>query len=454
VHLPELYRTTSFRLAIVFLLFFGAAATLLCGFVYWQTKGYLVERTEQQLALELATFEDVDGSQLQDLLGAHSTMDPRLERPAILFAPAGQRIAGTALDPPAFRMQAKPLDRIFEFNFPRNGRPSQYRGLIHRLPSGQYLLVAQAMNAAETFDRLLLRSCIIGGVVTVLLGLIGAAVAGADAVRRIDGVTAAIQRIVRGKLSERLPTRGDFHDLDRLAQEINFMLGEIEHLMQEMKGVCDNIAHDLRTPLTRLLAGLERVRRRSESMDDYAAAVDEAIAEIGGLLKTFAAMLRISEVESGARRAGFVELDLSQIATDVFDYYEPMAEEKGVTLQRSCDAAVKMQGDPSLLFEAVSNLVDNALKFTPPGGRVGVSSFADGERQGIAVTDTGPGIPTHQRNAVLKRFYRAEDSRHTPGSGLGLALVAGVAGLHEMAVDIADAGPGCRIALVTVRRRD
>jgi signal transduction histidine kinase len=454
VRLPEFYRTTSFRLAVVFLLFFGAAATLLCGFVYWQTKGYLVERTEQQLAFELATFEDVDGSQLQDLLTAHSTMDPRLERPAILFAPGGQRIVGTTLDPPAFRMQDKPRDRIFEFNFPRNGRPSQYRGLIHRLPSGQYLLVAQAMAAAHAFDRLLLRSCIIGGVVTVLLGLIGAAIAGADAVRRIDGVTAAIQRIVRGKLSERLPTRGDFHDLDRQAQEINVMLGEIEHLMQEMRGVCDNIAHDLRTPLTRLLAGLERSRRRSESMNDYAAAVDEAIADIRGLLKTFAAMLRISEVESGARRAGFVELDLSQIATDVFDYYEPMAEEKGVTLQRSCDAAVKMQGDPSLLFEAVSNLVDNALKFTPPGGRVGVSSFADGERQGIVVTDTGPGIPTHQRNAVLKRFYRAEDSRHTPGNGLGLALVAGVAGLHEMAVEIADAVPGCRIALVTVRGRD
>jgi signal transduction histidine kinase len=182
--------------------------------------------------------------------------------------------------------------------------------------------------------------------------------------------------------------------------------------------------------------------------------VDEAVAEIRGLLKTFAALLRISEAESSARRAGFVELDLSQIATDVVDYYEPMAEEKGVTLQRSCDAAVTMRGDPSLLFEAVSNLVDNALKFTPTGGRVGVSSFADGDRHGIAVTDTGPGIPAHQRHAVLKRFYRSEESHHTPGTGLGLALVTGVAGLHEMAVDIAHAAPGCRIALVGARRRD
>ena len=231
------------------------------------------------------------------------------------------------------------------------------------------------------------------------------------------------------------------------------MLAEIERLMLEVKGVCDNVAHDLRTPLTRLLAGLERTRRRGGSAEDYAAAVDEAIQEIHSLLKTFAAMLRIAEVESGARRAGFTNLDLSQITSDVVEFYEPMAEQMGVTLLQACDSAVVMHGDPNLLFEAVGNLVDNALKFTPPGGQVGVRSFADDDSQGIEVTDTGPGIPFNQRENVLRRFYRTEDSRHTPGSGLGLALVAGVAGLHEMAVHISDADPGCRIALIGARRQ-
>jgi signal transduction histidine kinase len=310
--------------------------------------------------------------------------------------------------------------------------------------------VAQDMTGIRAFRALLLQSCLWGGLATVLVGFIGAAMAGADAVRRIDGVTRAMQRIIRGDLSGRLPTRGDTGDLDRLALQVNFMLGEIERLMSEVKGVCDNVAHDLRTPLTRLLGGLERVHRRPGSAEQYAAAIDEAIQDVRGVLKTFAAMLRIAEVESGARRAGFTSVDLSQITADVVEFYEPMAEAKGIMLSLACDAAVAMRGDPSLLFEAVGNLVDNALKFTPPGGRVNVRSFAAAGKIGVEVTDSGPGIPAEQREAVLRRFYRAEQSRHTPGSGLGLALVAGVAGLHGMMVEIGDANPGCRIALIAV----
>jgi signal transduction histidine kinase len=171
-------------------------------------------------------------------------------------------------------------------------------------------------------------------------------------------------------------------------------------------------------------------------------------SKIRALLKTFAAMLRIAEVESGARRAGFADLDLSEVGTDVVEFYAPIAEQKGIALSLACEAAVVMHGDPSLLFEAVGNLVDNALKFTPPGGRVDVRTFADRDGTGIEVSDSGPGIPADQRQAVLRRFYRTEQSRHTPGSGLGLALVAGVAGLHGMTIAITDANPGCRIALI------
>ena len=453
MRLTELHRTTSFRLAMLFVLLFGASALLLCGFLYWRTKDYLSDRMNESLAVWQATFDGLEASELRGLLTAHVAMDPRLERAFTLFGPDGQRNAGSPLGPPEFEVLGQPRDQPFKFTLRRNRRAVHFLGLIHRLPAGQYLLVAQDMTGVRAFGDLLLQSCLWGGLATVLLGLSGAAIAGADAVRRIDGVTTAIQRIVRGDLAGRLPARGDRGDLDRLAQEINFMLSEIERLMLEVKGVCDNVAHDLRTPLTRLLAGLERTRRRGGSAEDYAAAVDEAIQEIRSLLKTFTAMLRIAEVESGARRAGFTSLDLSQIAADVIEFYEPMAEQKRVVLSQASDTAVLMQGDPNLLFEAIGNLVDNALKFTPPGGRVGVRSFAHDNSQGIEVTDTGPGIPPDQREAVLRRFYRTEQSRHTPGSGLGLALVAGVAGLHEMAIHITDADPGCRIALIGVRRR-
>jgi signal transduction histidine kinase len=450
VRLADLRRTSSFRLALWFLLLFGTATVVLCGFLYWQTRSYLDRRVDAALNRGQATFDGLDPAELRGLLTAHVTMDPRLERPNSLFAPTGEPIAGSPLISPAFDAPEHPRDTPFSFTQRHDGRLIHFRGLIRRRPDGEYLLVAQDMTGIRAFRAMLLQSCLWGGLATVLVGFIGAAVAGADAVRRIDGVTGAIQRIVRGDLSGRLPTRGDTGDLDRLAQEVNFMLGEIERLMSEVKGVCDNVAHDLRTPLTRLLAGLERAHRRAGSAEQYAAAIDEAIQDVRGVLKTFAAMLRIAEVESGARRAGFTSADLSQITADVVEFYEPMAEAKGIMLSLECDAAVAMRGDPSLLFEAVGNLVDNALKFTPLGGRVNVRSFAGAGKVGVEVTDSGPGVPAEQREAVLRRFYRAEQSRHTLGSGLGLALVAGVAGLHGMTVEIGDANPGCRIALIAV----
>jgi signal transduction histidine kinase len=285
--------------------------------------------------------------------------------------------------------------------------------------------------------------------VTGFLGLFGAAMAGADAVRRIDAVTHATQRIVAGDLSQRLPVHGRTGDLDRLAHVINGMLDEIEGLIHEVKGVCDNIAHDLRTPLTRLLAGLERAHRRARTRADFTTAIEDAIIETRAVLRTFSAMLRISEVESGARRIGFTSVDLAQVVADVAEFYEPVADEKGVSLDLRADGvAAMLPGDPSLLFEAVGNLVDNAIKFTPAGGHITLRTFSDPDRLGVAVSDTGPGIPCEERDAVSRRFYRLEQSRSAPGSGLGLALVAAIARLHDMQLLIGDATPGCRIALV------
>ncbi len=451
MRLTDLRRTSSFRLAVLFLLLFGTAAALLCMFLYMQTRNYLDQRADQVLLTELAPFEGMDAAELHQVLAAHVAMDPHVHRPITLFGPGGAYLAGSPLTESQFRILGKPTDQPFTFMLQRDGRAVPFRGVARKLPGDRRLLVAQDMTSARAFRSVLLEATLWGGLATIALGLIGAIIAGAGAVRHIEGITRAVQSIVRGDLSRRLPTHGQVRELDQLAHEINFMLGEIERLMMEVKGVCDNVAHDLRTPLTRLLAGLERVRRRTGSLDEYADAVDEAIRELRELLKTFAAMLRIAEVESGARRAGFTTVELAQISGDVVEFYEPMAEQKGIVLRLADGASAPMHGDPSLLFEAVSNLVDNALKFTPTGGRIDLRVFADDAIQGFEVSDTGPGIPGDLREAVLRRFYRAEQSRHTPGSGLGLALVAGVAGLHGMTVHIDDGNPGCRISLVGPR---
>lgn len=455
MRLTDLPRTTSFRLALLFLVLFGAASLVLFAFLFGQTNGYLVSMTDNWLNREQVGFAQLDQQAFLERLAAHVTSDPGAERPFTLFNSTGHQAAGTPLPLPIAELANAPLGRPFEFTLTQNGAQLRYRGLARRMPSGDLLLIAENMADARHFDEILIHALVWGGLVTCLLGLVGAAIAGVDAVRRIDAVTHATQRIISGDLSQRLPTHGRSGDLDRLIHVINGMLEEIERLMQEVKGVCDSIAHDLRTPLTRLLGGLERTRRRATSPEDYAEAVDDAIVETRGLLRTFTAMLRISEVESGARRAGFTSVDLAQVVTDAVEFYEPMAEEKGIKLQlESADGAAVMPGDPSLLFEAVGNLVDNAIKFTPSGGGVAVRVFAEAGRLGIEVSDTGPGIPREERESVSRRFYRAEESRNTPGTGLGLALVAAVARLHGMDLVIADANPGCRITLARLTESD
>jgi signal transduction histidine kinase len=452
VRLVELPRTTSFQLALRFLLLFGTASLVLFGFLYWQTERYVEGRVDDWLVRERGIFSPMERDNLLQRLTAHVVADPTLERPLTLFDPVGDRLAGTPIDLSPADVVAMPRDVLFRFDLDQGDQKIVFRGVVHRMASGDLLLVARDMAGAHTFDKVLVNAFIWGALFTTLLGLAGAAIVGADSVQRIDAVTRAIQRIVSGDLSERLPTDGRTDDLDRLAHVINGMLGELERLMQEVKGVCDNIAHDLRTPVTRLLAGLERTRRRAGSAEDYAAAIDEAILETRSVLKTFAAILRISEVESGARRAGFTDADLREVLEDAAELYEPVAEERGVRLLRVPQGdRVVMRGDPNLLFEAVGNLVDNALKFTPRGGSVTLCSFARDGMVGLEVTDTGPGIPREEREAVLRRFYRAETSRHTPGSGLGLALVAAVARLHGMDLTIGEAKPGCWI---TIARRE
>jgi signal transduction histidine kinase len=464
VRLADLHRTTSFRLALLFLLLFGASTIALFGFLYWQTNNYFARRVEDWLTGEQASFIPMDRASVLARLAAHVIADRGLERPFTLFDSAGHVLAGSPLNLPATVWASLPRDRLFSFSMEQgdgfsmeqgdgftigqgDGRVT-FLGLAHPMASGELLLIAQDMTPEHEFDEVLVRSFVWGCLATAILGLAGAAISGADAARRIDAVTRAIQRIISGDFSRRLPARGRTGDFDRLVHVVNDMLAEIERLMQEVKGICDNIAHDLRTPMTRLLAGLERTRRRANSADDYAAAVDEAILETKSVLATFAAMLRVSEVENGARRAGFEEVDLSEVVADAVELYEPMAEEKGVSLRLASEVrTVAMRGDRSLLFEVTGNLVDNALKFTPPGGLITARSFANAGMIGIEVTDTGPGIPQDEREAVLRRFYRTEASRHTPGSGLGLALVAAVARLHGMTLTITDAMPGCRITV-------
>jgi signal transduction histidine kinase len=455
VRLTDLYRTASFRMATLFLGLFGLISAILFGFLYLQISAYALARVDDWLQRESNSLIRAGTANIQTRIDNHTRANPEYIRIFSMFDAQGRRLAGNYVgDRPAIPY----FDRPFAFQAPGVIRPVSMRGIAHRLSSGEIFLVAQNLHDLEEFDEVLLHALLSAGILAFVLGLAGAVVIGTSSVRRLDAITSAIQNIVSGDLSQRLPgrgRRGNEDDLDRLVGVVNGMLDDIERLMQEVKGVCDGVAHDLRTPLARLLAGLERALRRAGSTAEYEQAIEDAIRETMSILKTFNAMLRISEIEDGARRAGFSALDLAAIAGDVIEFYQPTAEEKEIAIHhvRNGADAFLMRGDPSLLFEALANLLDNAVKFTPRNGRITVQLFDEPDVLGIAISDTGPGIPAIEQEAVFRRFHRGESSRHMPGNGLGLSLVAAVARMHGMSLAIDNAGPGCRISLRVARIR-
>lgn len=447
MRLSDLHRTTGFRLATLFLALFGAAALVLFSYLYVEITGFEKERIDDWLVREHAELRREEATNLVASFNHQSEYDTRRQRPFGLFDPAGHRIAGGYPgDLPAIPYFDKP------FSARLDGLPGHApaRCIAARLPDARIALQCQNIRDLDHFDEELLHALVTAGVLTLSVGLLGAVLIGVGSMRRLDAVTASIKEIVAGDLSRRLPVQAKNDDLDRLVRVVNGMLDEIERLMHEVKGVCDAIAHDLRTPLTRLIGSLERAQRRAMSEAEYRTTIDDVITEAVGIQRTFNAMLRISEIESGARREHFTEVDLASVAADVFEFYEPAAEERRLSfkLHRDPAAALQMQGDANLLFEAVANLAENAIKFARAGGHVELELFRDMDDMGIRVIDDGPGIAPEEREAVLRRFYRGEASRHTPGSGLGLSLVNAVAAMHGMVLCFEDARQGCRIALV------
>jgi signal transduction histidine kinase len=247
---------------------------------------------------------------------------------------------------------------------------------------------------------------------------------------------------VAGELRERLPTRGTDDPFDKLAELVNGMLGEIEVLVRRLEGVGDDIAHDLRTPLTRVRISLERARQKAANLDELRGCVDRALVGLDQSLAIITALLRISEIEHSRRMGGFRNVALGDLVREVGDLYEPIAEDKKVDLAVRAEAESSVHGDRDLLFEAIANLVDNAVKFTPEGGRVELSLLRQGSEAVVRVRDSGPGIPTGEGELVTRRFYRSDKSRREPGLGLGLSLVSAIAKLHGFNFKISS-GPGC-----------
>jgi len=443
---PEIFRTPSFRIAGISAAVFVLGVLVLFAFVYWQTASRetrSVDRFIEQQAGSLA------GSHPHELIRALVLGGDQSERHiayAALFDGNGQPIAGNlAALPKRF-----PVDGVaHEATLPGD---RQVRAAAARLPDGEILFIARDVAELEQLQGIVRRALLLGVIPALLLALGAGALLSWRELRRVRMVHRAVARILEGDLKERLPARNAADDFDRLAMAVNRMLDEIERLIEEIRGVGDNIAHDLRTPLTRVRARLERSRDASRGAAELDAAIDGAIADLDQTLGIVTALLRIAEIEAGSRHAAFGDIDLARIVHDVAELYGPIAENAGIELTVAAAEPRLVKGDRDLLVEAVANVVDNALKFAPPASRIDLAVVDGAEGPIVRVRDRGPGIPPEERQQVLKRFYRGDKSRTLPGSGLGLGVVNAVMALHRFRIAIGDAKPGCRFDLICAPR--
>jgi signal transduction histidine kinase len=447
VHLPDFARTTTFRSTLVIAGAFVLCTVVLFGFVYWQTAAYMTSSFDALITGELHIFAAEPPERWLPHINERLDNDPRRVRIAGLFGADGHRIAGNLESLPGGLTPDVPADAVV-VRVDNQGRETQKVRLASvRLPDGEILAIGRNNDEIGGIANIVRRALMLGLLPAFGLAVVIGLVLSLRARRRLSEVNRRIRRIVTGDLRERLPTHGSHDPFDQLAVSVNRMLGEIETLIQEIAGVGNDIAHDLRTPLTRVRARLERGRARAATLDELRTVVDQSIGGLDQSLAVVTALLRIAEIEHSRRLEGFSQVQLAPLVREVGDLYEPIAEDKRVNLQVEAADEATVHGDRDLLFEAVANLVDNAVKFIPDGGRVTLALLhRDGESV-IQVKDTGPGISEAEREAVVKRFYRSDKSRNTEGLGLGLSLVAAIVKLHGFRFTIA-AGPGCTTEIV------
>jgi signal transduction histidine kinase len=295
---------------------------------------------------------------------------------------------------------------------------------------------------------LIIRAFSIGFFVTVLMAILGSVIVSTTVLKRVDAVSRTARAILAGDFSQRVPVRGTNDEFDDLAASINAMLDRIEDLMRSMRQVSNDIAHDLRTPLTRLRQRLEHAKRRVHTVEELHDDLGHSIAQVDLILETFSALLRIAQIEAGRKTERTISVDVSTLLCGIVEDFAPAAEDRGQRLVAEVQPQLKAAADPELLTQMVVNLVENAMRYSPAGARISVQGRTVEEKIELAVCDTGPGIPPQERDNVLRPFYRLEASRTTEGNGLGLSLVAAIAKHHHAKLTLDDNAPGLRVAVV------
>ena len=448
----NLFRTSTFRLAALYLIFFAASIFAVLAFIYYNTVGLLERQNQETISAEVAGL--ADQYQSEGLAGLQDAIDRRVSANSqtmlMLADPAGNYIAGNLHSPNISELPDNSWVNFAVQSNDTNATPGHEAHAYNlQLPQNYQLLVGQDVEDLNQFRQLIREALYWGLGLAVVMGFGGGFLMSRNFLRRVDAITDSSRVIMAGDLSGRMPVSGSGDELDRLAQSLNEMLGQIERLMQGMREVSSNVAHDLRTPLTRLRARIEAALRQNKK-GEYHVALQQILGDSDALLSTFNAVLSITQLESGQLRQSLQPLDAYDTLEDVVDLYAPLAEETGGKLTLLATPGLRVNGKREILAQAMTNLIDNAMKYAADGNGIvdiRVSGSLRGTQVILAVADRGPGIAPENRERALQRFVRLDESRTKPGNGLGLSLVAGVANLLDGKLILLDNKPGLRAEL-------
>ncbi len=442
LRLRDIRNTSTFRLT---LLLGGVAligVVMLTVLIYALSARELNARSDRILRIDAARLIAKPPRSLRDEVNLAMARNTSELTYYGLLDPKGQQIAGNLRGSSGFTPGH--MREIPE----RQGHHGPIRLLAERLPTGETLLIGRDITPLVDL-RWRVTIVLIASALVIGLLIVGTAIALSLApLRRVGQLQRTAQEIAAGHLEQRMPILGRGDELDLLAGTVNTMVDEVGRVIGQVKSVTDAIAHDLRTPLTRMRSHLDRARRQEDVDPATAGRLDLVIADLDTVLERFTALLRISEIEAGSRRSGFAEVALDPLLASVFDLYQPLAEERGIRLASHALPDAVVFGDQSLLFEALSNLIDNAIKFVPQNGEVDLAVSRDERGVVVEVRDNGPGIAQDQRQSVLRRFDRGEASSQIPGSGLGLSVVVAIVHLHQFTLTLDDADPGLIVRIL------
>ena len=445
MHPPKVLQTATFRLIALYVLLFATSVAIIGATVYLIAATTLEKRLDTRIAGEKtvlkSAFQAGDLARLDIEVRAHQRTQPAGPLEYAVVGAGGERLVGNLPIIPT-RTGWSNVE-----NKESDGDISHRRILVAALPGGIRLAIGADREEIDEVQTLILDSVASAFGAVLVLGIIGGIALSLALLKRVETIRRTAEAIIAGDLAQRVPVRGTDDDLDRLSQTLNRMLDRIAELMESLRQVSSDIAHDLKTPLARLRHRLESTKTQARSVEVHTAAIEAAIAQVDEILAIFGALLRIAQIEAGTRRSGFREFDLSDVFATVVEAFAPVAEDAGIRLDAKIKPAICITGDRELITQMLANLIENAIRHTPVGTRVDVSLGSDRGRIVAVVTDNGPGAPPEERERIFQRFYRLEHSRSSTGSGLGLSLVKAVADLHGIILDVRDAEPGLRIVM-------